>query len=40
MLEFRQAAMKFFDNIDTYKQELQTLLTLNFRLSNSQSISF
>jgi transposase len=37
---FRRAMMKFFDNIDMYKQELQTLMTLNFRLANSQSFSF
>jgi transposase len=37
---FKQAVMKFFENIAEYKQELQSLLTLNFRLSNSHSISF
>ena len=37
--EFRKEILKFFDNIADYKQELQTLLTLNFRLCNSQSIS-
>jgi hypothetical protein len=31
--------MKFFENIAEYKMELQTLLTRNFRLSNSHSIS-
>ncbi|MDR0613565.1 MAG: transposase [Dysgonamonadaceae bacterium] len=37
---FKQAVMKFFVNIAEYKQELQSLLTLNFRLVNSHSISF
>jgi transposase len=37
---FRRAVMKFFDNIHIYKDELESLLTLNFRLANSQSISF
>ena len=37
---FRQAIAKFFKNIAKYKSELETLLTLNFRLANSQSISF
>jgi transposase len=36
---FRQAILRFFDNIADYKTELHTLLTLNFRLSNSQSFS-
>jgi len=36
---FRQAIRRFFENIADYKSELQTLLTLNFRLANSQSIS-
>jgi len=36
---FRKAVRKFFDNIADYKSELETLLTLNFRLANSQSIS-
>ena len=29
-----------FKDIRKYKSELETLLTLNFRLANSQSISF
>ena len=37
---FREAIKKFFKNITKYKSELETLLTLNFRLANSQSISF
>jgi transposase len=37
---FRLAVMKFFENIADYRQELETLLTLNFRLVNSHSISF
>ncbi|MDR1557081.1 MAG: transposase [Tannerellaceae bacterium] len=37
---FRQAVMKFFENIADYRQESETLLTLNFRLVNSHSISF
>jgi transposase len=37
---FRQAIDKFFKNISKYKSELETLLTLKFRLINSQSISF
>jgi len=38
--EFREAINDFFDNISDYKSELESLLTLNFRLANSQSISF
>ncbi|MDR0370389.1 MAG: transposase [Prevotellaceae bacterium] len=37
--EFRKAILIFFDHIADYKQELQTLMTLNFRLCNSQSFS-
>jgi transposase len=37
---FRQAVMKFFENIADCRHELETLLTLNFRLINSHSISF
>jgi transposase len=37
---FRQAVMKFFENIADYKLELETLLNRNFRLINSHSISF
>jgi transposase len=37
---FRQAIDKFFKNMAKYKSELETLLTLKFRLINSQSISF
>ena len=36
---FRRAIHDFFENIADYKTELQTLLTLNFRLLNSHSIS-
>ena len=38
--KFRQAVKDFFDNIGNYKEELESLLTLKFRLSNSQTISF
>lgn len=38
--KFRQAILQFFENIDQYKPELETLLTLKFRLAKSQSISF
>jgi transposase len=38
--EFRQAVLKFFDELGKYHEELASLLTLNFRLSNSQSFSF
>lgn len=38
--KFRQAILQFFENIDRYKPELETLLTLNFRLAKSQSNSF
>jgi transposase len=37
---FREAIHHFFENIEQYKPELETLLTLNFRLINSQSVSF
>jgi transposase len=37
---FREAINNFFDNISAYKSELESLLTLKFRLNNSQSISF
>lgn len=37
---FRKAIKDFFTNIGRYKEELESLLTLNFRLANSQSISF
>ena len=37
---FKEAVRRFFENIAEYKQELETLLTLKFRLCNSQSISF
>jgi transposase len=36
---FREAVNKFFKNIAQYRKELETLLTLKFRLTNSQSIS-
>jgi len=38
--KFRQAILHFFQNIDQYKPELETLLTLNFRLAKSQFNSF
>lgn len=38
--KFRQALKDFFDNIGNYKEELESLLTLKFRLCNSQTISF
>ena len=37
--EFRDAMLKFFNNIASYRQELESLLTLNFRVLNSQFIS-
>ena len=37
---FRDAINQFFKNIAQYRNELETLLTLKFRLANSQSISF
>ena len=37
---FRKAIRDFFDRIEIYKEELESLLTLNFRLINSQTISF
>jgi transposase len=36
---FRQAIHLFFENIGVYKSELESLLTLNFRLANSHSFS-
>lgn len=38
--KFRKAIKSFFEDISIYKTELESLLTLNFRLANSQSISF
>ena len=38
--KFREAIENFFDNIASFKNELSSLLTLNFRLCNSHSISF
>ena len=38
--EFRIAIRRFFDNIASFREELETLLTLNFRLANSQTVSF
>ena len=38
--KFRQAIKDFFGNIGAYKEELESLLTLKFRLCNSQTISF
>lgn len=38
--EFRIAIKRFFDNIADFREELETFLTLNFQLANSQTISF
>ena len=38
--EFRKAIRRFFDKIADFREELESLLTLNFRLVNSQTISF
>lgn len=38
--EFRRAIRRFFDSIGLFREELESLLTLNFRLVNSQCISF
>lgn len=38
--EFQRAIRRFFDNIESFKEELESLLTLKFRLCNSQTISF
>ena len=37
--EFRQAILKFFENINQYKDELSSLMTLNFHVFYSQTIS-
>jgi len=37
--EFRRAVMIFFEHIADYKKEWESLLTLNFRLVNSKTIS-
>ena len=37
--EFRRAVTNFFEHIADYKEELESLLTLNFRLVNSKTIS-
>lgn len=37
--EFRRAVMSFFKHIADYKEELESPLTLNFRLVNSKTIS-
>lgn len=37
---FRQAFRRFFDNIGILKEELEVVLTLNFRLCNSQVFLF
>jgi transposase len=37
---FRKAINKYIKNIAKYKSELETLLTLKFRLANSKTISF
>ena len=36
---FRRAVMNLFEHIADYKEELESLLTLNFRLVNSKTIS-
>ena len=36
---FRRAVMNLFGHITGYKEELKPLLTLNFRLVNSKTIS-
>ena len=36
--EFREAVHTFFENVGQYKNELASLLTLNFPILNSQSI--
>ena len=38
--EFRKAIRRFFDKIADFREELESLLTLNFHLVNSQTISF
>ncbi len=38
--EFRRTIKWFFENIVEFKEELESLLTINFRLVNSQPISF
>nr|WP_276962668.1 transposase [Bacteroides graminisolvens] len=38
--EFRKAIRSLFEHIERFKKELETLLTLYFRLINSQTISF
>lgn len=38
--EFRNAIRNFFENIGKFRKELESLLTLKFRLINSQTISF
>ena len=37
--EFRRAVTNFFEHIVDYKEEFESLLTLNFRLVNSKTIS-
>lgn len=38
--EFQRAIKQFFANIGDFREELESLLTLNFRLVNSQTFSF
>lgn len=38
--EFKIAIRRFFDNIADFREELESLLTLKFRLFNSQTVSF
>ena len=38
--EFRRIIRNFFDNIGKFKEELESIITLKFRLCNSQTISF
>ena len=37
--EFRRAVMNLFEHISDYKERLESILTLNFRLVNSKTIS-
>ena len=37
--EFMRAVMNFFEHIADYKEGLESLLTINFRLVNSKTIS-
>ena len=37
--EFRRAVMNLFEHISDYKERLESILTLNFRLVDSKTIS-